>query len=334
MKRPLVMFSLVSPGSIRSLEMDKVVQLTSALQAELELFHCIFDPEITRDERFATRGVEADIQEVVYRRRQQLENGAEGLRAKGLVVHTSVRWDYPVYEGVVRQVLRRNPTLLVAQSSRRGRAARLLLTQTDHRLIENCPCPVLFIKNAHPYSAPTVIAAVDPQQAHGKPAALDERILDTAGMISGALGGTLRLFHAGAPTERALRMEREVRDLPEAVKDDVRTAYWNEVRRPVLALARRHHIAEERVDTLEGEAAELLPRIAKAKSATIMALGAVFRSRIGRALLGHTAERVLDELECDVLIVKPPGFRTEVKVESTHLVDRRAFDAYERTSAD
>jgi universal stress protein E len=34
-------------------------------------------------------------------------------------------------------------------------------------------------------------------------------------------------------------------------------------------------------------------------------IGAVSRSRLDRVLIGNTAERVLDKLECDVLVVKP-----------------------------
>ena len=34
-------------------------------------------------------------------------------------------------------------------------------------------------------------------------------------------------------------------------------------------------------------------------------MGAVSRSRMDRILIGNTAEKVLDKLECDVLVIKP-----------------------------
>lgn len=319
-----VMFCVTSSVSVGPMEMGKVAQLTSGLGAKLELFRCIFDPQVTRPARFGIRGAQEDIHEFVDRRREQLDQSAERLRAWGLPVHTSVRWDYPIHEGIVRQVLRRKPDLLVAQSSRKGHAARLTLTQTDYKLIETCPCPVLFIKNGRPYSDAVIIAAVDPGRLHGKPDTLDGEILDTAGTIRDALGGELRLFHASAPWEYAVRMNRELRDLPEVAKEDVRAAYWNKLKEQVLALARRHNIPESLVQVTEGDAAELLPPIARSQAAQIVALGAVSRSRIERALIGHTAERVLDELECDVLIVKPPDFQTPVRRESTHHIARSA----------
>jgi len=324
MKRPIVVVSLASPMGVGPAEMDKIVRLASGMGAELELFYCVHDPKVTRAGRFGVRGAQEEIHQLVERRRQQLEQRAEPFRARGVTVRTSVRWDYPVYEGIVRHVLRRKPSLLIAQSARRARTARLMLTQTDYKLIESCPCPVLFIKNTRPYSAPVIVSAVDPKRAHGKPATLDDGILDSALTVRDALGGTLRMFHAGAPWEYALHKQPELRDLPESVREDVRSGYWNAVRKPVLALARRHKVAEECVDVLEGEAGDLLPQVARSKSAAIVALGAVSRSRIGRALIGHTAERVLDELDCDVLVVKPPDFRTQVKRESTHHIERSA----------
>jgi hypothetical protein len=41
-------------------------------------------------------------------------------------------------------------------------------------------------------------------------------------------------------------------------------------------------------------------------------MGAVSRSGLKRLLIGNTAERILDELRCDILVVKPPRFRNRV----------------------
>ncbi len=67
------------------------------------------------------------------------------------------------------------------------------------------------------------------------------------------------MFHAGAPWEYTVHMNQEMRDLPKAVKEDVRGAYWNKLEERVLAVARRHHILENSVQVIEGHAADLLP---------------------------------------------------------------------------
>lgn len=323
MSRRRIMFAVRSPGGVGSMELAKVAQLASGLEAEVELFHCIFDPDIARPERLSSEGLEEDIKELADRRHRRLEHTAERLRAEGVRVRTSVRWDYPTYEGIVRQVLRLEPSLVIAQSSRRGRAARLVLRQTDYRLIETCPCPVLFIKNGQPYTDAVIVVAVDPARSHGKPAALDDEILEAADGMRGALKGSLRVFHAGAPWD-GVSARRDLRSLPEGVQEDVHGAYARSIQAPVMALARRHKVADRFVQVVEGDAAELLPGVVRNESAQIVALGAVSRSRLGRALIGHTAERLLDTLECDVLVVKPPAFQTPVARASTHHIARSA----------
>jgi universal stress protein E len=42
-------------------------------------------------------------------------------------------------------------------------------------------------------------------------------------------------------------------------------------------------------------------------------MGAVSRSGLKRVFIGNTAERVLDELACDVLVVKPAHFVNRVR---------------------
>jgi nucleotide-binding universal stress UspA family protein len=49
-----------------------------------------------------------------------------------------------------------------------------------------------------------------------------------------------------------------------------------------------------------------------AANGIIRQVGAVSRSALKRVFIGHTAEQVIDELRCDVLIVKPRGFKSSV----------------------
>lgn len=319
-----IMFAVATPSGAEASVMSKVVRLTSALDAELELFNCVFDGDIARPGRFGSRGVEADIREIVAQRHRQIENTAERLRAQGIRARSSVRWDYPAYEGVVRQVLRHKPHLLIVESRRKGAAARLLLTQTDFKLIETCPCPLLLIKTARPYSTASVIAAVDPTRAHKKPAALDDAILDSATVVTQALSGRLLLFHARTPWEDIVRAIPSLRHIPEVEQPDAQSAYRESIDRHVRQLARRHGVLKERTRVTDAYVAESLPQLVRAESAGIVVMGAVSRSFIKRAVIGHTAERLLDVLDCDVLIAKSPGFRSPVRIGSAQHVRQRA----------
>jgi universal stress protein E len=45
----------------------------------------------------------------------------------------------------------------------------------------------------------------------------------------------------------------------------------------------------------------------------LVVLGTVGRQGISAALIGNTAEHVIDKLNCDVLAIKPDGFVSPVK---------------------
>jgi universal stress protein E len=57
-----------------------------------------------------------------------------------------------------------------------------------------------------------------------------------------------------------------------------------------------------------GGPTEVLPRMAGTLHADVLAMGVLSRSALRRALIGGTAEHVLERLPCDALVIKPPDF--------------------------
>jgi nucleotide-binding universal stress UspA family protein len=68
--------------------------------------------------------------------------------------------------------------------------------------------------------------------------------------------------------------------------------------------ARRHLIPRHPIDAI--------PELAHQTRCAIVVMGAVSRSGLKSIFIGNTAERVLDSLRCDLLVVKPPRFETRV----------------------
>lgn len=322
-----IMLALAAPGIIGPIEMDKVSGLARVLDAEVELFHCIYHADVARPGLFASRGARENIHEFVECRRQQMEVLADRMRAGGVRVRTSIRWDHPTYAGIVRQVLRHKPLLLIAHPTERGRTAGRLLGRTDFRLIETCPCPVLFIKTRSFYTDTVVLAAIDPGQAHDKPAALDAEILRWASSLRDALSARLLVLHAHVPWEQAMRADTQLREAPEAVRSDVATAWRDSLEASTRGLAEEYAVPQQRVRIAEGSVPEALAHFAEQVKADIVVMGAASRSHVGRFLIGHTAEKVFDALKCDVLVVKSPGFRSSISPQSTHHVDRGSASA-------
>jgi len=76
-----------------------------------------------------------------------------------------------------------------------------------------------------------------------------------------------------------------------------------------------HEIDDERAHLVAGLTHEELPLIAEKLKADVVVMGAVARNRWKRLFIGATAERTLEHLPCDLLIIKPDWFQTPVDME-------------------
>lgn len=59
----------------------------------------------------------------------------------------------------------------------------------------------------------------------------------------------------------------------------------------------------------QGLPEQVIPDFAKQLDAELVILGTIGRTGISAALLGNTAEHVLDQINCDVLAIKPEDFK-------------------------
>lgn len=242
---------------------------------------------------------------------RQLERLARLAFSEPRRVRVHAEWDYPPHEAIVRRALATRAGLVIAATRERWPGARLLLANTDWELIRNCPCPLLLVKTAHSYERGAVIACLDPFHAHDKPAALDRRILEAGERIAAAIGGELHAFHAYLPIIATVPSALG-QPVPVWLPPDVEEQHGKRVRQALDALARQARIPPARRHLRMGDIADELTALIRRTRARVVVMGAVSRSGLKRLFIGSTAERVLDRLPCDVLIVKPREFRSPV----------------------
>lgn len=309
-----VLFAITSPHGFSRSSLYKAARLACNLGMELELFYCYFDSDMDHPIRLSSQYVE-DVRERVEQQQRQLWALAEDLRDTGVSVRARVECDRPVYEGIVREALRQQAALVIVESVHKSPSERLLFSQTDSKLIETCPVPLLIIRRKHAYEThPRILAAVDPMHAHAKPAILDDAILAAAQDVSNALSGELHLFHARVPWAAASHQVRGPQWVPDVVKDENQVAYEQDVESRVAELASRHHLPNLRTHLVDGDVGECLCSFTRCDAIDIVVMGALSRSLVQRIVIGNTARRLLDELDCDVMIVKQPGFNTPVRL--------------------
>ena len=72
---------------------------------------------------------------------------------------------------------------------------------------------------------------------------------------------------------------------------------------------------QSQVYMLKGEPGHLIPELAEKLEVGLMVMGTLGRSGVAGLLIGNTAERILRQVRCSVLTVKPDGFVTPVRLD-------------------
>lgn len=291
-----ILVAVKDPGARSLPAVNKGIQLARALDAELELFHAIDSPYYTEMMGVTAERVQRMECDEASEYRQRLERIAARARLHTRRVSVAIEWDYPAYEAIVRRSLKIGADLIVAECHAGRRVAQGLLHLSDWELLRLSAVPVLLVKRARPYHRPTIVMALDPSHAFAKPARLDAEIVQAGSALSAGLRGKLHAVHA-YPAATAARVQGAAGAIARAGLDQALGS-------ADIGAGRRH--------LLPGDPTAVVRDAAQRLSADIVVAGAVSRSGLKRAFIGNTAERLLDCLPCDLLVVKPAEFPSSV----------------------
>jgi len=288
---------------------EKATQLARALGARLQLFCALSDPLYL--DVAETEGVSLpELERAAYARAAgRLDTLARRAHKAGVRAQSAVQWDFPPHEAVIRAARHFGADLIVAERHATPHHVAWMLRFTDFELLRLAPMPVLLVKTRRAYDRPRILAAVDPSHSFSKPLRLDREILGCASQLTQALRGSLHAVFAYDPlpagvVEPGLALLGATEAIASEAEAHARNALARVLNGISIPKSRRHLVPRHPIDAIQGAVAEV--------GCGIVVMGAVSRSGLKRLVLGNTAERVFDELRCDVLVVKPRGFASRV----------------------
>jgi universal stress protein E len=276
--------------------------------AHLELFISDYVPQLAEPRPPGPDAVETTMA-ALDRHRRRLEQLAAPLRTEGLSVEIDARLDHPLHDSIVRKADESAADIVIKDTHFHSALKRSIFSNTDWSLIRNCASTLWLVKPRPPGKRPCFVAAVDPLHERDKPAELDKRILATALKLGSALQGEVHAFHAFDITA-AIALSTDSVTMPIALPiNDLADAMSAEHTAAVSELCKAHAIPAERIHVLQGSTRQQLLALTDQLRADAVVMGAISRSGLKGLFLGNTAEDVLDRLHCDLIIVKPAGFK-------------------------
>ncbi len=308
--------SVVDPTTVDQPALQRASWLAESTGAEIELLVCYYNEYLSGDRLFDSPSLEKARKEIIDNQVKHLETIAEPLRQAGIVVKTTAIWSHPLYEGVVRHAVNSGADIVLKDTHHHSVVERALLTNTDWNLIRTCPMPLWLVKPTANPETPTFVAAIDPMNQHDKPAALDDEILHLSKMLAAKLGGEVHAFHSYDP-RIAIATATANAYIPVSLPlDEIEKQMHEDHQKRFGEITSFHGLADDRAHLVAGLTHEELPEIARMLKADLVVMGAVARNRWKRLFIGATAERTLEHLPCDLLIVKPNWYKTPIDLSN------------------
>jgi len=314
MKRFKNILLFVGSEDRKGAALERAVTLAKSNKAKLKIFDVIEE---------LPRGIHVPItvksplemqKLVINERKNQLEQLIEPMRKDGVYACAKVLVGTPFLE-IIREVLRDKHDLVIKTARGKGGVKEILFGSTAMHLMRKCPCPVWVVKPTHRKKYARIMAAVGPDPSVEVKNTFNKKIMELATSLARLERSEFHVFHAwkmifsetmllgsGGLSKREVdRWGREVRKMQKDWLNELIEKYAPET-------------PKDRIHLQKGDAGILIPALVKRKRIELIVMGTVSRIGIAGLFIGNIAEKVLRNVDCSVLIVKPDGFVTPVRL--------------------
>jgi universal stress protein E len=288
MKKPTHLLVVLDRSSADLALLAKAARLARRFDARLELFLCDaphayalkheYEPSHSDEVR---RNCMA--QAIGYLTALQ---GTADLR--DLRVSVSAACESPLYEGIVRKALASRPDLIIKNVSGENSPASVELDPNDWQLMRKCPVTLLMTRGRSWNTPPRFAAAVDVSAE--ETVGLARGIIETAAMLSAAHGSKTDVLYSESAS----------------LADHVRQTRAQ----TLLELVEQYQVNVGETLVLVGEPERTLPDALAKGNYDVLTLGALTHRPGAVTLVGTLTAKLVDTLDCDFVLVKPPSLDT------------------------
>jgi len=285
-----ILVAIERDGNSRQV-VTKAVALARRLDARLELFLGNGEYAYVQRHQYDTGALASVREACVADSRTYLQQLWGSLAIHDVDVAMDAACESPGYEGIVHKVQHSSPDLVIRGMSEWGRDSGRALPPGDWELVRTCPAPLLLTRGKPWKKPPAFAAAIDIAAEESPP--LTRSILRCAERLALDCGGTLDVLYAHSLAAG-----------PETIASD---------REVLIERAREAGVKVRESFVVGGEGAAVIPRLVARHAYDLVALGALTHRKALTALVGTLTGRLIETLDSDILLVKPPSYRSPVR---------------------
>ena len=294
---------VLDPSLDQQKALNRAVELVRLQGGKLTAFLSVYDFSYEMTTMLSGEERESMRQAVIKDRELWISDYLAAPRAGGINIDIKVVWHNRPFEAIVLAVLEDNYDLVIKGTHDHDVLKSMIFTPTDWHVLRKCPCPVLLVKDHDWPKGGNIIAAVNAGSEQEHHLSLNQRVISKAQQMAQLLNAKVHLVNAypGTPVNIAI-------EIPEFNPQEYNSTMQRHHKDAVLGLAKQYDISAEQCHVLEGMPEDVIPKLAKKLDAEMVIIGTIGRTGLSAAIIGNTAEHVIDRLDCDVLALKPANF--------------------------
>jgi len=294
---------VIDPTTQDQKSLKRAIELATRTQSVITAFLSIFDFSYEMTTMLSSDEREDMRQSVVEDREVWLKNIINDLPHQGITINCKVVWHNRPFEAIIEQVISKKYNLVIKATHQHDKFKSVIFTPTDWHILRKCPCPVLLVKEHSWPENGNILAAINIGSDETEHQSLNNKITETANSFGQLLKGRVNLVNSypGTPVNIAI-------EIPEFDSSQYNDSMLKHHQNAMLEHAKLFGIATENTYVKEGLPETVIETISNELDAELVILGTIGRTGISAALIGNTAEHVIDRLNCDVLALKPDGY--------------------------
>jgi len=270
---------------------------------KLKLFLPIYEPHHEITSILSSKERETMRSGDIAQRTEWMEAYVKPYQDEGIAIEPKVVWHNRPFESIIQEVFDYDHDLVIKGTHSHPVLQSVIFTPTDWHLLRKCPVPVLLVREAKWQEGGNILVALNVSAEEQRHDELNDRLIQEAKDLVRLANGTLHLVNV-YPTVPA----NTVFEVP-----DFNVKRYNEfVREHHLKLMHKvavtRGLTKEHIHVVEGLPEEAVPKVAEQIKAELVILGTAGRSGLSGALIGHTAEHIIERLNCDLLALKPSDY--------------------------
>lgn len=278
---------------------DRALALASSVKADITILGSCYEAYCEESSSLELETKNKIKNALINNRQLWLDTFVDEAEKQGIEISTEVHWQKNLHNAVMASMNTSDFDLVIKGTKPHSIVDRIF-THSDWNLLRHCQAPVLLVKSSKPWVNNRILASIDATSHDESHKLINENILDFAEHLADHFKTDLHLVNSYPMVALAFAMVPEV-----TAPDDIQKYITEQHKTECEYYAKKYNINDDHIHITEGDPDDVVEVMAKEIEADLVVIGSVAREGWSGVLLGNTAERIVDRVSCDVLVIKP-----------------------------